>query len=282
MGTEVIMSKINKHCSRTELIQKRFKLMIEMSKKLQEQTDISLLAKSDKYIRIGGEQFMSVSLHDKSPLAGIGNKTTKIETVLSYLNEKKANDLSEKDWKSKEERRLQAWIIKKALINQRCLLAPLNLKSHFDELLFCLDEVSLGDCNHERENSEDGRPKIVRCDILAMGLQGGVYYPVLIELKYKRELGRLIEQLDNFIYDIEEDSTVNKTFMELMRICSGIEDGATLSDNFKKIIVWPKCKHPQKSTAKKLDEKEILEIEYEYSEDNHKDIGKWIFSSRGC
>jgi len=268
-----------KRMSRTDLIEKRFELMVNMAEKLRNKTNYSQLADKEQYIRICGEGYMSVSLADKSPLLGIGAQEEEIEKVLKHLEEKQAKELSDKVWKSKKERRLQAWLIKRALTHNRSLRESLRLEDHFGELLFCLDEVSLGDSNHERDDSKD-RPKIVRSDILALGLQGGVYYPVLIELKYKRELKRLIEQLDNFIKDVEDHSSVNDVFIDLLRTCSGVEKSANLSNNFKKIIIWPKSKNPRKSTVEKLNENGVLEIEYEYGDGDYGKIDKWIFTPR--
>ena len=268
-------------CSRTKLIKERFELMTKRAETLhvRKDTDALKLANEDKYIRICGESYRGVSLNDKSPLIGIGDGAKKSETVLKHFKEKQAKILPDKVWKSKEERRVQAWLIKQALTNHRSLLVPLGLKSHFEELLFCLDEVSLGDNKHERDDSQD-RPKIVRSDILALGLRGGEYFPVLIELKYKRELDRLIDQLDNFIHDITCNSSVKDVFKNLLRTCSGVKETATLSNDFMKIIVWPKSKNPLKSTIEKLNSKGVLEIEYEFSEDEYNDIGKWAFTSR--
>jgi hypothetical protein len=266
-----------KSMSRSQVIQYRLQLMINMVSERNRLIDLTLLASNDQYVRVCGEKYMGVSLNDKSPILGIGKNSNKLDTVVKYLLDKKPNLLSDKDWASKEERRVQAYLIKKALINGNNLNECLGLDNFFDELYFCLDEVSIGDNNHK--HPDPSKPQIVRCDLLCVGLIGGKYYPVLIELKYKRQLTRLIEQLENFIVDIQdiENPEVAKLFSKLMVEASGIGD-IELEQEFKKVIVWPRSKSPQKSTKLALQRNDIIEVNYDASHE-YSDISKWNFAA---
>ena len=212
------------------------------------------------------------SQRDESSLCGYGNKASKIDTILSNFEKCKPKPLDYKKPKSKEERRLQAFLIKEALTNNRNLNRILKLQ-HFEDLLFCLDEVSIGDSKHKHLVETEGRPNIVRCDILAVGKMDGIYFPVLIELKYDRKLCRLVNQLNNFIRDVEEDHNIKNKVMELMKISAGIKEEAQFRNVFKKVIVWPKNEKARESTSKILKMNEIIQVEYEFKE------ARWNFTA---
>ncbi|MDO9069782.1 MAG: hypothetical protein Q7W05_15180 [Deltaproteobacteria bacterium] len=246
----------NKVYEREKLIIRRLNQMIKMVEELPPQNQLSKLANEDKYIRVCGEKYRGVSLAKKSPLCGYGGQTRQIETILDHFKAT-PQEIVPATLEKKKERKLQAWLIKEALSNDRQLVDCLHLQEFFDDLFFCLDEVSLGDRNHE---------PIIRCDILAIGCKDGVYSPVLIELKSVRHLGRLITQLNDFIENINSNPEIHKTALSLMKKSAGIPEDAKLEEGFQKVIVWPKLDTSRKSTAIKLG-KDIIEVGYTFEND---------------
>lgn len=239
---------------------------------------MSQLAREDKYVRVCGESYRAVSLNDRTPLMGFTNKgNTNIKTIYNHFKNREITKLSDSVWKTKEERRVQAWLIKQALINKRSLKKLFGLNnSMYDDLYFALDEISLGDNKHP-QNMED-RPNIVRCDILAVGVIGSNCIPVLIELKYKREKKRLEAQLDNFEKEIEDSIKFKKDFFRLMAKSVGLDCNISLKEKLRKIIVWPG--QASNSTIEELTKKDISVIEYEYKDADYDDVGKWVFRKR--
>ncbi|MCD4748689.1 MAG: hypothetical protein K8R59_04875 [Thermoanaerobaculales bacterium] len=171
---------------RFEIIEERLENMTEMAKQRRgflETPEGKELGRNGKYIRIRGENFRAVCLRDDAPLCGyVENGAKKIETILKHFDRGSASMAAAK--KSKEERRLQSWIIRQALVNGGDIWEALGLSDpDRGKLLFALDEISLGDVKHE---------PTIRCDILAVEKHGKATIPVLVELKSRRELSRLI------------------------------------------------------------------------------------------
>jgi hypothetical protein len=164
-------------------------------------------------------------------------------------------NLAEKYLAIKKERRLQSWIIKQALMNRRDLMKSQIfecLKESFDELIFALDEVSFGDKNHKHPIEE---ADIVRCDLLAVGVKDGNTFPVVIELKTSRDLGRLIEQLKNAEREIISHEQEIRSLMELIT-------GKKISDStVKKVLVWPDG-NESKTTATKRKDSNVFFVQY--------------------
>lgn len=259
------MSVDKQSMTREEIIKWRLAKMREMAEKMKGR-DLTALAKAGKYIRIGGEAYRAVSLNDDSPLCGFSDvKSMHLETIDNhFLNNIKPLD---KDvLKNKEERRLQCWLIKKALINNRDIRSALDLNnSVYDELIFALDEISLGDKNHPHEEKEC--PDIVRCDILAVGVKGSSAFPVLIELKSNRAMKVLETQLENFCKEI---ITHKIEFSSLLESCTGKK---VRCDKPRKMIVWPKNDSEQAITHRsELNEKKIDVIEYTVTGSNMEDM----------
>ena len=245
----------------------------------------------EKYIRICNDKFRAVSLKDGSPLCGFANTgAKKINTIAKHFEEANhLESLKPEVWVEKEERRVQAWLIKQALINNRDLLKPLGMiNTDFKELLFALDEIPLGSDNNIRIDKENRPIKFVRCDILAIGSIDGCYFPVQIELKYDRARKRLIEQFDNFEYEVNQNEDIQNIFNKLLK-ASVRRKNIKLQKKIRKIIVWPAA--ASEKTISELHEKEICVIEYKCSDknkkhekhencSNYKNIEKWIFSIR--
>ncbi len=209
------------------------------------------------YIRVGGDGFRAVSLDDNHPLCGFSRDGAKrIETVRNHFK----GQIMGEPIKHKPERRMQCWLIKQAFKNGLDLKTALCIDSVYDELLFALDEVSLGDRNNK---------PIQRCDILAVGVCQGKAYPVLIELKPAREKTRLIEQLDGFCEEMKKDFP--DYFKKILTNC--VDRDVTMN-KIGKMIIWPAPKSNGKLTKKTLHdlkEKGIDVIEYKGDPDQHID-----------
>ncbi|MBW1744941.1 MAG: hypothetical protein JRG74_01340 [Deltaproteobacteria bacterium] len=247
--------------NRSDVIKRRLRQMAEMAEKrndfLKNSTQVIY---TDWYIRIRGEDFRAVSLNDNTPLFGfVSTGAKRINTIINHF---KAGgpQLSKKE--NIPERRIQCWLIKQALKRNYDLMTVLKLnKNYYDDLLFALDEVSLGDQNNK---------PIIRCDILAVGSKNGISFPVLIELKSERS-NKLINQLDGFCDEIK---IYSNEFKYLLEKCSirNINISKT-----KKMIVWPKLKKEQvqSQTYKTYQDNKIDIVEYDW--DHNKDINKIKF-----
>lgn len=210
------------------------------------------------YIRIRGEDFKAVSLNDKTPLCGFSKRgAANISTIMEHFK-KKITPLNANVWKQKKERRIQCLIIKQALSNNGNLNSILRLNSKYDELIFSLDEVSLGDKNHE---------PTYRCDILAVGIKRKKAVPVLIELKSDRSQKRLIEQLDLFSREIIR---FKNEFGKLLTECIGQE--VKISNHIEKMLIWPSNKRERKGTISKYHDEKIDVVEYEWDYNNTESI----------
>lgn len=205
-------------------------------------------AKNDQYIRIRMTDYKAVSLKNKSALCRfVKGASTRLDTILKHFG-KEAHDLP--DEYGSRERRLQAWIIKQTLINNRNLLcatlfACIKDNDGMDELMFALDEISFGD---------------IRCDIFAVGKKNGKAFPVVIELKYDRQLAVLGGQLDDAAGVIQKHAD---TFKVLFEEITGWNDISCHQP--KKLIVWPKPGTKEREKTKMFREAhpEILFVEYD-------------------
>lgn len=190
------------------------------------------MAANCQYIRIGGAGFRAVSLDPKTPLSGYSDKpSNNLDTIFREFKELKPEPMKVEPEK-KEERCLQRHIIKSALENGRNLLVTLDCKnSHYDELLFVTDEVSLGK---------------VRCDLLALGKIGSNYYPVSIELKCRRDKKELLRQLEAFCVEIRKYGGL---FSEIITTLTKRTDIKIDTENPHKMIVWPLADSEARTTG---------------------------------
>lgn len=252
-----------------KVIRNRLVGMAEMARLVDSKNiNIGELARDSKYIRICGESFRAVSLLDSYPLCGVNKSGSKrLDTILKQLELWKGDSLAPEVLKHKGERRLQCWLIHNALQNKRDLMKPLGLGNEiFDKLLFALDEVSLGDSNHSLENLSgfkstidcENEIKIVRSDIIAVGIKNKEVFPVIIELKYDRSRKRLKEQLENFRKLIE---IFNEEFKQLLKDCTG----HVVNSEPKKILIWPALENTNHVTINELHKEGIGVIEFKGS-----------------
>lgn len=269
--------KNKKEMDVVELIAWRFEQMTGRAAKLSTE-DVKAYADDNKYVRICGESYRAVSLDDDYPLVGYApSGVSKLETIKNHFGLKipKEKLIESK----KEERRLQSYIIRKALQSNRDLIDILDLKSDFDELRFCLDEISLGDNNKKVPLTASDKPEegIVRCDILAVGKRAGSdkWTPVLIELKYSREMKRLEDQLKNFISVIDNNKNLQAKLEEL--ITTIVPEAKSYNSIITKVIVWPAPK--SQGNGRALDES-ILEVVYDSNGKNERDVSTWKIYKR--
>ena len=222
----------------------------------------------DKYVRIGGNGFRAVSVAKDTPLTGFAKSSVKTWDTVKGHFAREAGSVEGK----KEERRLQAFMIRHALRNNKSLVSLIGktIKSEsFDDILFSFDEISLGDKKHPItfntvfNNEEKG---IIRCDLLCVAKKEGKGYPLLIELKYSRHLGRLLEQLEEFSKQISEE--YREEFEQLLKSDVGFEvDCSTVYQ----MMIWPSTPSGReaKNTRDMLIKSDVVVFEYtKVSEDN--------------
>jgi len=237
------------------VVQKRLKQMAARAGERREWLNNTNEPKNrDWYIRICGESYRAVSLNEASPLMGFRKAgAKKLDTILNHFEKGEASQSRKENI---PERKIQCWLIKQSLNNNLKLSSALALDDKkYDQLLFALDEVSLGDNNHQ---------PIVRCDILAVGVQNGNAFPVLIELKSARDKKRLGEQLENFVCHIKHFS---HEFEELLSCC--VNKKVSVSEKIGKMIVWPESKNAREESISEFHEEKIDVIEYEWDHNSN-------------
>jgi ferredoxin-thioredoxin reductase catalytic subunit len=210
------------------------------------------------YIRINSSGYRAVSLDNRCPLCGFRkHPTRKIEEMLEHCAKPSI------EYKERLERRIQSHLIKYALAHNLDLKPALGLNDTvYDELLFALDEVPLVNINNKAA---------IRCDILAVGVQGKNAFPVLIELKFDRQKTELGRQLKDFCALMNHKFP--KEFANLLGNCVNKE---VKMSKIGKMIIWPA---PADETAKETMpyfEKEGIDV-IEYKVNPEKDVDNRVF-----
>lgn len=140
--------------------------------------DAAELARKGRYIRIGGNGFRPISIESGQPcgaLEGVAGPVASFAKALATTGSKAGTSRS-----AKPEHRLQAFLIRSAFTAPDQMPSLLGCADLFDELHFVTDELKLD---------------AIRADLVFLGRKGDRYFPVLMELKVSRQLGRLDEQL---------------------------------------------------------------------------------------
>jgi hypothetical protein len=185
------------------------------------------LHQNDGYVRVSAGGFRAVCVSDAAPLCEFGASTVaRINAALEHLASAVPPSATAQ---AKLERRLQAYIIRAALSSGLDLLPVLGPRLPFDQLLFALDEVPL----NLGKSPETGG---IRCDLLAVGINGGRSEPVVIELKWGRQLAQLRRQLDGFSALV---TAHRPAFEKLLGAAVGRSGGISAS-RVHQIIVWPR------------------------------------------
>jgi len=237
----------------SDIIRERLKKMAKWAK---DRKEGECKLGDDKYVRIGGNGFRAVSVAEDSPLTGFAQSSVeKWETVKHHF-ERVPSSIEGK----KEERRLQAFMIRHALKNNKSLKDLIGTTingENFDNILFSFDEISLGDKKHpiKFSNGENG---IIRCDLLCVVKKGGQGYPLLIELKYARHLGRLLEQLEEFSEQISQE--YREDFERLLKSDVGFDVDCS---KVYKMMIWPPSPRENQATKDMLGNSDVDVLVYE-------------------
>ncbi len=183
------------------------------------------------YIRVSYSGFRAISIHPKQPCGAVPGferyvkDFDRAKDVLEGLP--KVDQLSIEDpGNKKPEHRLQAYLIYHALVRERPMPEILGCRHKFDELTFVTDELKLGS---------------IRSDMLFVAKKDDVFFPVVVELKNSRLLGRLREQLQNTNRAMIESKL---HFESMLQAVIGKDaNGMDIPIDFSKTIraiVWPK------------------------------------------
>jgi hypothetical protein len=208
--------------------------MIGFAKERRERGELRLIGDAG-YIRVSGGGFRAVSVSEDAPLSRFAAAPTR--NLEKAVAQTKAAPHRVDPELSKDERCVQAHIIRNALERRGDLLSVFGPELPFEELRFAFDEVRL-------YSGEDGASGgLVRCDLLAVGKSYGRFEPVLIELKYARGETRLLEQFANF-ERIVAGEKCRTQFAATLAAATGV-DRVTLGQ-FHRVIVWP-SRHPQRA-----------------------------------
>jgi hypothetical protein len=251
--------QMQKPKTKNELVAWRLCNMASYAKELQN-FDHAALAARGKYIRIQGESVRLISIDPKTPLCKLqidGVDLGKSKSVSELVRNIDASQQLESSRKPGEERAMQAYIIKAALVKNRSLssLFPGLNEYGIDELIFICDELSVGDKNTEDQGAT------CRADLIALGKKDGICFPVFIELKYFRALGRLVEQLDNIQNEMSKPD-VSPSFLKLLSAVSGVPTDAIDLGRAKRMVVWPRPEGKESARVSAAIKENVIFVEY--------------------
>ncbi|WP_242341295.1 hypothetical protein [Anaeromyxobacter sp. SG66] len=188
------------------------------------------LHQNDGYVRVSAGGFRAVCVSDDAPLCEFGAGTAaRLDSVLHHFN---AAVPGSETARAKLERRVQAHVVRAALSNSLELLSVLP-GLPFDQLLFALDEVRL-------ELGDTPADDVIRCDLLAVAVTDRRCEPVVIELKWERQLAQLRRQLQAFSRVV---SAHQPAFEKLLGAAVG-RPGEVSAARVHHVIVWPKSEDP--------------------------------------
>ncbi|MBN3751780.1 hypothetical protein G3N95_02430 [Paraburkholderia sp. Tr-20389] len=130
----------------------------------------------------------------------------------------------------KPEHRVQAGLIREALMAPASLPKMLDCEALLDQLIFVSDEFRLDD---------------IRADVIALGRKGDDYFPVLIELKAVRSLTRVLEQLERITDRLNQAPEATVAFFSA---ASGV-DASRIGTSALRMLIWPASKSGKESHA---------------------------------
>jgi hypothetical protein len=196
------------------------------------------LAKALRYVRILGRSFRPVSVRHENPCGSLDDKGKKIMGFCKLEDAiekaRSAAPQERKEWPKKPEHQVLAFLIREAVKNElRFGDLLLGLQEVFDELIFITDEFAV---------KPYGEKKECRADIVALGRKIGRFFPVFIELKNARSLGRLKEQLDDAERLLWHSAHARGSFTRFLSAVSGVpvENIAQEESAARKMLIWPK------------------------------------------
>lgn len=211
------------------------------------------LAEEGIYIRILRDGFRPVSLSTDNPCGQMIDKNTgRPIDVLACLSDAINCDEFEhcelEGGKDKPEHRIQAEIIKYALLNSLELDGLfIGFEDVFDKLIFVTDEMpgaATIDEKGEVTDSESGKHKDIRADIVALGRKDGLYFPVFMEIKIERLLKELIRQLNRANQAAKK---AEQEFLQLLANVTSVELSEISFEAARSILVWPSLQSGKES-----------------------------------
>lgn len=203
------------------------KQMTEFASRLHKaRLDHGAWAAEKRYVRINGGGLRVVSLCAESPCGAV--KGHGVLKTIRCLDKALNAPREPGEPKSKPEHLWQAALIEHALRWPEALVGLLHLRDACDELRFVTDELSL---------------RTIRADVVLVGRRGTTWFPVFVELKVKRSMTRLLEQLDTVAELSNLDETTCIAFKEFVSVAAHIEAskfaGEIDLDRALKVMIWP-------------------------------------------
>jgi hypothetical protein len=195
------------------------------------------LAKAFRYVRILGNGFRPVSISGVNPCGrlvedGSGKEIERCDSLADAIGKAcSAKPTEERPGKDKPEHRVQAFLIRAALLNNLRLeqLFP-NFGDAFDKLIFVGDELAVKDDQGE-----------LRADMIAVGQKDdGPYFPVFIELKNDRQLTTLKGQLNNACERLWKNDGARTAFARFLSAVSGVPVNPDPLVDARRMLIWPK------------------------------------------
>lgn len=203
------------------------------------------LARKGSYVRLARDGYRLVSIRTENPCGSTGSKPVKsVEDVKGCI----AIDSSGKPpGNKKPEQRVQAYLIHQSLVHTpESIARMLDPKGQLvDRLWFVADEIRLGD-------------EKIRADMLFVGSKNQKMFPVLVELKANRSLGKVVEQLDNMDSAVKCSSIAFCDFLRsaVPETAGGLDFGA-----LQKWIIWPAATRKARSlVAAAVDKDSALKV----------------------
>ncbi|MCB1606122.1 MAG: hypothetical protein KDI71_03965 [Xanthomonadales bacterium] len=229
--------------------------------------DAASLAKNDRYIRIGGNGFRPISIrlgHPCGALPGVAGPVASFAKALAAAE--REGDTSGSSGNAKPEHRLQAYLIRSALIAPDQLPSLLGCSDIFDELHFVTDELKLDE---------------IRADLIFLARKEDRYFPVLMELKVSRQLKRLEEQLAAARSALSEHADQARAFMSAA--VGGVQAEQIDMAQPCCVIVWPSLADPTRASTRVVEESAARRyfVEFPSAELDSLTEGSRISFSRG-
>lgn len=181
-------------------------------------------AQALKYIRVNGSGVRPISICNDNPCGALVGFEGSMDVNSRLRDGLHAPVELLNPNARKNELRLQARLIEHALRSPETLPALLHLTDQCDELRLVTDELKVNN---------------VRADVVLLGKKDDVYFPVFIELKNERTLGRLIEQLDNIVRYVGEYPAARNAFERFAMAYRGSDaEGRFDFDRKISVIIW--------------------------------------------
>lgn len=222
--------------------------MAEYARKLRSASiDHAAWAEKLRYIRINGGDIRPISLCNANPCGQLAGYGTGSQVVDDHI--RRAIDVIAMPCNkiNKKELRIQARLVEFALRKPEGLPALLHLEDRCDALYFVTDELRVND---------------IRADVLLLGKKGDVLFPVFIELKARRDLDRLLDQLKNIVRDVSGDPETLAALEGFVVAATGARGRFDFERRIE-MIIWPAISDParaRQSTKKKLNGRDVLEF----------------------